>query len=374
MLRSPWVGVSLRASLVAGITLIGFYLLKFTLPLIYPFIVGGIIALMIEPIVQWLEHRVHMPRWAGVTLVLLLLLTLILSLFIFLVSEIVVELVRLANFLPHVFDQIGKVMLDAFTKDNTSLSRIIDTVQGYLTKYPDNQQHISQTIQQNIGLITGKGTSLITQTLSGIGAFLGNLPYMFTVLVFITLAAFFIALDLPKLQGHFIRLVPVRVKQTGSLVFVDLKQALFGFLRAQLILITITALIMLIGLLILDVDYAFLVAVLVGLADLLPYIGVGGVLIPWIIYLMLTGDAHLGIGVAIVYGVIIIVRNVLEPRLVASSVGLDPLPTLIAIFVGLQLFGVPGLLIGPVIIVVLFALYRAQVFHDIWHYVRGEKV
>jgi predicted PurR-regulated permease PerM len=101
-------------------------------------------------------------------------------------------------------------------------------------------------------------------------------------------------------------------------------------------------------------------------------LGVGAVLVPWVIYLFITGNIHLGIGLSIVYGVIIVVRQFLEPKLVASNVGLDPLLTLISLFVGLKLFGFLGLIIGPVTSVILLALHRAHVFSDIWKFIIGK--
>jgi predicted PurR-regulated permease PerM len=67
--------------------------------------------------------------------------------------------------------------------------------------------------------------------------------------------------------------------------------------------------------------------------------------------------------------VILVARQILEPKVLASSVGLDPLATLIALFIGLKLFGLVGLIIGPVTLVILSAFYRARIFHDIAHYV-----
>lgn len=130
---------------------------------------------------------------------------------------------------------------------------------------------------------------------------------------------------------------------------------------------------MLIGLTILKVPYAFTIAFIIGLVDLLPYLGVGAVLVPWIIYLFLTGNLQWAIGLSITYGIIITVRQFLEPKLVASSIGIDPLLTLISLFVGLKLFGMIGLILGPVTVVILMALHRARVFQDVWKYILGHQ-
>jgi sporulation integral membrane protein YtvI len=326
---------------------------------------------MLEPGVCWLEKRMRLPRWAGVTLILFLLVGLIFTLLIFLVAEIVVELAHLAESLPLLMNKAGQIMVGTFT-ENTDLRRIIDTVQTYLEKNPQHQQRISASIQKNIELIANKGTESITGILAGIGQFISDLPYLLTVLVFIMLAAFFIGVDWPRLRKNLADMVPDRIRTTAGLVIKDLKKALFGFIRAQLTLVSITAVIMFTGLMILQVPYAFTIAFAIGLVDLLPYLGVGAVLVPWIIYTFLTGDVHLATGLTIIYGVILIVRQFLEPKLVASNVGLDPLLTLIALFVGLKLFGFIGLILGPVTVVILLALHRSNVFRDTWNYIWRE--
>ncbi|MBA4601602.1 sporulation integral membrane protein YtvI [Thermoactinomyces mirandus] len=373
MVFPQWAGPVLRAFVVIA-TLFGTYLLiSYTMPLVYPFVIGWLIAMLIEPMVKWLERKTRIPRWAAVTMILLLLLSLLLSLVIFLVAEIVVELTKLADFLPAIIEKTGQTFVQMFTQENTDFQRIIDTVQTYLERNPEHEQRISASIQENIGIIANKGTELITEIVAGIGRFISDLPYIITVLVFITLAALFIGLDWPRLRRKIIRIVPKNILKTAKYITADLKRALFGFVRAQITLITITAVIMFIGLTILDVPYAFTIAFIIGLVDLLPYLGVGAVLVPWIIYLFLTGNWYLAIGLTIVYGIIIIFRQFLEPKLVASNVGIDPLLTLISLFVGLKLFGILGLVLGPVTIVILIALHRTHVFQDIWRYIIGNQ-
>lgn len=371
MIHQNWIGPVLRASIVVLIIIIGYMVITFTLPLLYPFVIGLLIAMLIEPLVSWLVRRVRIPRFLAVTIVLLLLLSLLFSLLIFIIAEIVIELTRLAEFLPGFLNKTGQNIFDLFTKENSDFKRLMDTVQNYLEKNPQHEQRISASIEENIGILANKGTELISEILGAIGAFLSNLPYYVTVLVFITLAAFFISLDWPRLRNKALPWIPNHIQKTVGTVVRDLKKALFGFIRAQLTLISITAVIMLIGLLILKVPYAFTLALIIGAIDLLPYLGVGAVFVPWIIYLFLIGNLRLAIGLAIIYGIILVVRQALEPKLVASNVGIDPLVTLIALFVGLKLFGILGLILGPVTVVLLFALHRTNVFRDIWNYIRG---
>ncbi|SDZ12862.1 sporulation integral membrane protein YtvI [Thermoactinomyces sp. DSM 45892] len=357
-------------SLVVLLILIGVYLtLTYSLPLVYPFLIAWLIAIFLEPSIRWLERRIRLPRWAGVLIMLIFLLSIVISTIIFLVAELVQELAKLSDFLPKILNQFGQQLLDPFSRDGSSMNKIVETIQTYLAKNPTHQKGIEDSIRENLGVVTVKITQTITDILSGIGTFLSNLPFLLTVLVFVTLATFFISLDLHKIKNRSTKFIPVKVRSAGGLVFEDIRKALFGFVRAQVTLITISGLIMLIGLLILGVKYPFTLAVVITIVDLLPYLGVGAVVIPWIIYLFLIGDVEIAIGLCVVYAIIVITRQILEPKLVASNVGLDPLLTLIALFVGLQLFGFTGLIIGPVVTVIMLALYRARVFQDVYHYI-----
>ncbi len=372
MKKQQIIGILLRSLIVIAIVIASYYLLKFSLPLLYPFLIGWIVAMLMEPVVRLLERKVKFPRFLGAFLVLFLILSLLLTVLILLVAEIVVELSDLAQKLPSFFNDLGQLLYQKFIQQNTALNQIIDTVQTYLQKNPNQQASVQASIQENISALTKAGTMTITDIISGIGNFLGNLPYLITVLVFITLATFFISLKWPRLNNSIETTFPERVRSTSRAVFADLKKALVGFIRAQLILITITGIIMYIGLLILQIPYAISIALLVGLADFLPYLGVGAVLVPWIVYLFFVGDIHLAVGLCIVYLVLLIVRQSIEPKLVATNVGLDPLITLIALFVGLSLLGVIGFVVGPTVMVILIALHRANIFRDVWNFIIGK--
>ena len=158
------------------------------------------------------------------------------------------------------------------------------------------------------------------------------------------------------------KLLPEKAKTSGKTVFIDLKKALFGFIKAQLTLISITAVIILIGLLILRVDYAITIALVAGIVDIIPYLGTGVVFVPWIIYVAIGGDMGLAIGLGVLYIVVLVQRQIMEPKILSSNIGLDPLATLIALFVGFKLIGFLGLIVGPVTLVIISTLYRAQCF------------
>lgn len=145
---------------------------------------------------------------------------------------------------------------------------------------------------------------------------------------------------------------------------------LFGFIRAQLILMFVTAVIVFIGLLILGVENSWMLAIVVGIAELLPYLGTGTILIPWFVYLFITGDISGGLGIAILYVIIVIIRQMLEPKILSTNMNLNPVAVLISLFAGLQMFGAFGLFLGPVILVLIVILNDVGFFRSIVQFIR----
>jgi predicted PurR-regulated permease PerM len=113
---------------------------------------------------------------------------------------------------------------------------------------------------------------------------------------------------------------------------------------------------------ILGVKYVLTISLLVGLADILPVLGPGAVFLPWIVWQFINGRTGMGISLLAVYIIISVVRQFLEPKIVGDNIGLHPLTTLISLYVGLQLGGAVGLILGPVTVVIFIACYRAGVF------------
>ena len=186
------------------------------------------------------------------------------------------------------------------------------------------------------------------------------------------LATFFISKDWYKFKATLKTILPQKVRTSGQKISEELKKALLGFIRAQATLISITTTIVLIGLLILRVDYAITIALLIGLVDILPYLGTGLVFVPWIIYLAFSGSLPLAIGLGVLYLIVLIQRQVMEPKVLSSSIGLDPLATLISLFIGYKLLGFLGLAAGPVALVILRTLHSAGVYEDLWNFVIGK--
>jgi predicted PurR-regulated permease PerM len=107
--------------------------------------------------------------------------------------------------------------------------------------------------------------------------------------------------------------------------------------------------------------------------DVIPYLGTGAIFVPWIVFEVISGEINLAIGLGVIYLIVLVQRQIMEPKILSSNIGLDPLATLIALFVGYKLLGFLGLIAGPVLLVIINTLHRANVFRDTWAFIIGKK-
>jgi sporulation integral membrane protein YtvI len=133
-------------------------------------------------------------------------------------------------------------------------------------------------------------------------------------------------------------------------------KAIGGYIRAQCILMCIVSAICVTGLVILGNQYALLLGVLIAFVDALPVFGSGAFFWPWALYSIIVGNYKMAMGLAIINILVLITRQMLEPRIIGSQIGLHPVATLMSIFIGLKVFGLFGFIIGPIILVTIKAL------------------
>lgn len=367
-LHYAMIGLRLLAVTAAAASafLFIFYVSTFT----YPFIIGFMLALIINPAVNFIEKKGRLPRGAAVLAVLILTFAVIAALITLLVAEIVSGTSYLAAVVPRHFEDlvvrieqfIAGEILPLYNQLTVLFNKLDSGQQATILK---NIQSVGNSLANSVG-------ELIKSSLGNIPELLKWLPNAASVLIFSLMATFFISKDWQKISSIGQRFFPEKARRSGRDVFNDLQKALFGFVKAQTTLISITTIIVLAGLIILRVEYAITIALIIGLVDLIPYLGTGLVFVPWIAYSILAGDASLGIGLGVLYTVVIVQRQLMEPKILSSTIGLDPLATLIALFAGFKLLGFFGLIAGPVLLVIFKTLQDTGVIADLRNYIIGK--
>ena len=342
-----------------------YYLSKVT----YPFIIGLIIAFLINPLVNFFERKGRMARSLAVFISLIFIFSILAALITLLVAEIVSGAEYLSSVVPNHVETLIDYMEHFFA---SQIIPFYNQLSGLFKNLEAGQQTTILENIQNVGSQVGTTAGNFIQGFFGkIPDILSWFPNAATVVLFSLLGTFFISKDWYRLTAMGNRFLPIKAKNSGKTVFIDLKKALFGFIKAQITLISMTTIIILIGLLILRVDYAITIALITGFVDIIPYFGTGAVFIPWIIFEAVAGEMSRAIGLGILYIIVLVQRQVMEPKILSSHIGLDPLATLISLFIGFKLIGFLGLIVGPVTLVIISTLHRANAFRDLWDFIIG---
>ena len=335
-----------------SLLLIGFLLfwlgIKFLLPIVLPFLLGSFLALAAEPIVKRLSGKLPRPAAAaiGVSATLILLIcTLIL-----LMAVLVREIGLLVNALPDL---------------SQSAQGGLKALEGFLLHLADRMPvGVRPLVSQTVTGFFSNGSAIMQQLLQRLpslaSSLLGWIPGSAVALGTGILSGFMVSARFPRIKSWLQELRSTAALKQYLPVLKQVRAALAGWLKAQLKLIALCFFIVSIGLMLLRVPYAPIWAFLIALVDAIPVLGTGTVLLPWGLISLLQGQSVKAIGLLGIYIVALLSRSVLEPRLVGKQLGLDPLVTLIALYIGFQLWGIGGMLLSPMVCVVLSEIVHAK--------------
>jgi sporulation integral membrane protein YtvI len=340
-------------------------------PYVYPFIISFVLAIVMNPIVRLIENKTVLNRTAAVVLILLIFLGICIGGLALAVTEIAQGATYLAKTVPaHFTDFVSYIQKLSEQYVMPYYERLLSFQQELDSSQQDALDENLQAVAQHLSVTLGEG---IQAALEAVPLLLSKAPLYISVCVFALLGTFFLCKDWEKISRLLERVLPIMLLSSTRQVGEGLKKACIGFLKAQALLLSLTFLIMCIGFAVLRIEHPFATAFFIALVDIVPYMGTGIVFIPWILYSFLTGKFSLTIGLAVLYLVIVLQRQLMEPNLLSVQIGLNPLATLIAVFAGFQLLGFIGLLAGPVLLVILHTLYQTGVLHLLWNYVKYGK-
>ncbi len=310
----------------------------FLLPVTLPFLLGYALAASIQKPVALLQDRTRLPRWlcGGVFMTVLFLLTG--SLLYFLGRQLVLEMGSFTAQLPELLSGLA-----------APAAKLKAWLQELAARAPDGfgialQDWVDELFSTSSGL-TNRLTGWLISLAGGI---VSALPDLFLFTLTLILSSFMFCADLPAVHAAAKRLIPQKWQQRVCQLPVKLKSALGGWVKAQIMLMGVTFLIVTAGLLMLRLDYPLLFGALIALIDALPLLGAGTVMIPWSLLMFLRGANSCGIGLLAVYGAAALLRSALEPKLIGKQIGLHPLLTLGAMYTGYQLLGMTGLVLFPI--------------------------
>lgn len=313
-----------------------------------PFILAFIVAFLIEPMVLKLINSWKIKRVYASAMIILIVVILLIVAFVFLGSRLYRELAELTTAFPIIYART--VIL---------LTEQIGVLEQYIELNPEIQNAIRSSTEEIIASLQ----YVLKKGSVGLLGFLGALPGLMVVIIVTMVATLLTSMSFPVVKNWFFRRIKGDYLLKTRLVAADLGSALVGFLRAQTILVSVTSAVTTIGLLFLGNKYAFTIGILAGILDLVPVIGPSLIFIPWTLVLLITGNIASAVKIFLIYIIITVIRQSLEPKILSKNIGVHPLPTLISMYVGLKLFGPGGLILGPTVIVVYEAVRKSGLFN-----------
>ncbi|MFA9558719.1 sporulation integral membrane protein YtvI [Evansella sp. AB-rgal1] len=335
---------------------------------LYPFLIGLIISLIFLPAVNFIENNFGWKRSSAVFFIILLFVLIFSAIITLLIAEIVAGLGYLKKELPQYINDGVEYIHQWF---DTFILPLYEGILAFSSQLNSGQQTtLHHSLENILGELGNHMSTIVQHVLNGLADFLLALPNTITVLFFALLGAFFITKDWPVMIHWVESKTPKRIKVIVSKMTTQWKKAITGYVFAQLTLVCMTGLIVLIGLFIIGVEYAITTALLIALVDIFPYLGTGLIFIPWIAYAFFSGNWGLSIGLSILYGLVIIQRQLAEPKVMSKHMGIPPLALLISLFACYQMFGIFGLLIGPALLILLQSIVKAGVFQEVITYVK----
>lgn len=321
-----------------GLILIG-TLFYFILPVSVPLIVAFITALMLEPLVKLLQGKLNIKRRISVMIVFIAFVLFIGLTGYFITTKVITEAIKLVENAPEYVNEINNAWLDAeekFTRAAEDLPKdVVDEISNQV------QTFLNKTKTELVAYVS----------IDNVKALLTNIPnYLVSFLVYL-IALFLFLIDLPRLRRGAYNHLTEKTADKVSFMTSRLSYVVLGFFKAQFLVSLIIFFVSLVGLLIIAPDIALVMALVLWIIDFIPIIGSIVILGPWALFHLLTGDVVLGTKLAVLAAVLLIIRRTVEPKVMGTHIGLSPLSTLIAMYLGLKLLGILGFIIGPLILI-----------------------
>ncbi|NLB82600.1 MAG: sporulation integral membrane protein YtvI [Clostridiaceae bacterium] len=345
----------LRFLLITVYIIIGYFFVTKILPnflsIFLPFILAALVALITRPFVR-LFKKLKLPNLPASLLSLVLVLAMVSGIIYAIINRLVSEITLLSKQLPAFISSLPytlEQLAQRWYTFNEALS-------------PEMSHYINESLLNLSNSLVSLITPATQKILNAATDIAGSLPNIFVFTVAFLLSCVFFTKDydfLTKSIAHqFPKSILDRMTQIKGYTFI----ALGKYLKGVAIMLSFTFAQLLAGFLIINIPYAFILALVVAFVDALPTIGTGAILIPWGIIELLFGQYRMGISLIVLYFIIFVIRQLLEPKVMSSSLGIYPVLTLVGMYAGLSLFGFIGLIFAPIIIAVIVYMQKAGLF------------
>ncbi|HHV11216.1 MAG TPA: sporulation integral membrane protein YtvI [Clostridiales bacterium] len=347
--------------LITLLTLFLILALPRLLSFFFPFIIGWIVSLLANPLVHFLEKKIKMRRKHGSAIIIVAAIVFIIGTSALLIAALVREATELSNELPAIIDSM-----------KLQLNEINRYIHRFTSALPKSVQDVMNNLVSDLGKsVTTYMNDRQETSIDSAKSIVGSIAEGFLMIIITILSAYFFTAEKNVLSAGLRKRLPESAINYWGLIYENFASAFGGYFKAQFKIMLILTVIMFIGFEILRINYSFLAALGIALLDVLPVFGTGAILWPWAIYDVLSGQYVRAIGLVVIYLICQVVKQLLQPKMVGDSIGLNPLATLLFMFIGYRFYGVFGMIIGIPVGMVLVNMYRVGMFERL---VRGFKI
>ena len=337
----------IKYSLIAIGVIGALMLLPFLLKLFLPFILALIIAIPCQKTINFLNKRLKINRGLSTAFIVTIIVALISFILFLIFSQLFSQLKMFLNSFPETVE----ILKENFTELGDKYNNF------YMSLSPKIREFIDAFNNQFNDSLKSVGAPALSGALSVARKFAVSLPDIVIFFFMFLLSTFFITKDYVLIKNFILDICPERIQQYAKSFKNTALSAFLTYIRAQLILMSITFTIVTTSLYIIGADYPFLMGAIIGLVDALPFFGTAIIIVPWAIISFIGGHYIFAVGLLVTQVIAFIVRQLLEPKIISSQIGLHPLITLISIYTGMKLLGVGGIIIGPIIALLLVNAY-----------------
>lgn len=338
--------VSLYIFFIAVITAAAFLAIHYLLPAVLPFIIALLIAAIIRKPVRFLRKKAHIPEKLSASLAVIIITGVLCLISYYLLSRGYEEIVSF-------IENVGK-FIERLKSDEQFATEIIEKINAVFPFWDLRPRLTELWIDIDASLETlllGIAEKLSSSVLPVVTGALSFVPEALLFIFVTVLSAYYISVGGSDMKSSLYRIIPEKASNIIENAIARLKETIGGFVRAYALIMSITFTELFVMFSIVKIKYAFLIALFTAVVDILPVLGTGTVLIPWSILLFITGDTKKGIAIIVIYGIITLIRQLIEPKIVANSIGISPFASLAAMYIGLRLFGAVGLFICPLAVI-----------------------
>lgn len=315
---------------------------KFLLPLLLPFIIAFLVAWLIKPISEYLYHKLKLPRIAGGIISVILLVILLGYGFYYLCATLLKQGVEFLKDLP-IYTNRLMYLIDQWC---SSCEALFGLEEGSMViALNDTMNEGLASLRNSImPYLTNNTFSIIIAVVTGFG-----------ILIIMIIATILIIKEIPEINEKYGK---KQVYQDIQHVIDELIAAGSAYFRSQLVIMVVVAFYCVVGLTFMENEYALLIGVLIAIMDALPILGSGMILVPWAIIMLFSGDILSAAILITVYLLSQITREILEPKIIGHHIGIKPLYTLIAMYIGLKLFSIVGFILGPLGLILIINIVK----------------